>query len=198
MATFERGFKAWAERVSVSLRKDLKAAPSDPMPLRQLAEYLGARLLTPDDVEGLPKHVRDQLLKHDPDGWSAVTCMVGGQQTIIYNSAHVPQRQSSDIAHELAHLVLGHEPGQIVLSQSGDMCMRSFNEREESEANWLAGALLVPREALVASYRSGFSEDEFCQQYQISKKMLNWRLSVTGVIRQAQRSAASRGRGKLA
>lgn len=188
MSGFERGFKAWSERASLSLRRELKILPHDAMPLDQLAAYLGVQLLTPDQIDGLPESARTQLLDIDPDGWSAVTCLVVGKQTIIYNPAHSPQRQSSDIAHELAHVVLGHEPSQIVVSQNGEMCMRSFNTREEAEANWLAGAILIPREALLSTHQNGLSEEEICSKYRISKKMLSWRLTATGVAIQAKRA----------
>jgi Zn-dependent peptidase ImmA (M78 family) len=72
--------------------------------------------------------------------------------------------------------------------------MRSFNENEEAEANWLAGSLLLPREALVIAIREGLPANEICLRYQVSKKMLTWRLSATGVALQAKRAAAYRRR----
>lgn len=65
--------------------------------------------------------------------------------------------------------------------------MRSFNAREEAEANWLAGALLLPREALLNAHREGLSQDDLCKTYRISKKMLSWRLTATGVAAQEKR-----------
>jgi Zn-dependent peptidase ImmA (M78 family) len=138
----------------------------------------------------MPADLLNQLLKTDPEGWSAVTCKSAGANTVIYNPQHSPQRQSSDIAHELAHIVLDHDPAQLILSQTGEMCMRSFNQREEAEANWLAGALLLPREALVVALQQQTPEVEVCKTYAISKKMLTWRYLVTGVGIQAQRAGS--------
>src|SRR5712675_136588 len=43
--------------------------------IAEIAEdNLDVRLWTPYDVPGLPQPVLDQLLRHDPDGWSAVSC----------------------------------------------------------------------------------------------------------------------------
>ncbi len=64
---------------------------------------------------------------------------------VIYNPAHSPARQASDIAHKLAHIILEHDPAKMVLSQDGTIVMRSFNEKQEEEANWLAWSLLLPR-----------------------------------------------------
>ena len=116
MGPLERGFKTWAEHTAVALRKELGIDSSVALPVPQLAVFLAVRLWTPRDVPGLPKSMRDQLLVHDPGGWSAVACVVDGRCTIIHNPQHSPARQASNIVHELSHIILDHEPGKIVLS----------------------------------------------------------------------------------
>ncbi len=192
MPSFDRGFKSWAERCSVGLRRDLGLKAHDPLPAASLAEYLEIRLWTPRHVTGLPNECLEQLLKKDPKGWSAITFSSGDGYTIIYNPCHSQGRQSSDIMHELAHIIAGHEPSQLVLSSDGKMVMRSFDQKREDEAFWLSGCLLLPREALLYIKRIGFSESQIQERYVVTSALLRCRLGVSGVSRQLSWRAGSR------
>lgn len=192
MHEFERGFKTWAERTSLSLRRELGKSPSDPLEPSCLAEHLDVQLVTPQGIPGLPRDVLDQLLVRDPWGWSAVSACVGDTAIIIYNPKHSKGRRASDVAHELAHLILDHNPATIIMSQDGGMTMRSYNERQEQEANWLAGCLLLPREALIRCKRLGLSLTEAAQQYGVSEPLVTFRMRMTGVDRQWQAATGRR------
>jgi Zn-dependent peptidase ImmA (M78 family) len=67
---------------------------------------------------------------------------------VIFNPRKSDGRKASDIVHELAHLILGHDPAKVVFSEDGQIATRTFDQKQEDEANWLAWALLLPREAL--------------------------------------------------
>ena len=191
MATLERGFKTWAERTSGAIRNELNLPPHAPLDPKKLAFVLGVRLATPEEFPGLPKDTRDQLLLRDPGGWSAVTLSVGGKSIVIYNPKHSHARQASDIAHELAHLILEHQPAKMVISLDGAMVMRSYNPEQEDEANWLAWCLLLPREALLQAKRTGMSTAEIAEAYGVSESLVDFRLGITGV-----RAFLARGRKK--
>ncbi|MGP8248002.1 MAG: ImmA/IrrE family metallo-endopeptidase [Bryobacteraceae bacterium] len=154
MGALERGFKTWAERTSGSLRREMGVPGHAPLTPARLAEFLDVRLWTPRDVPGLSQVAPDQLLVCDPWGWSAISCVINGRDVVIYNPCHSRARQASDIAHELAHIFLSHEPGKMVLSQDGSMIMRSYDQKQEEEANWLGWCLLLPREALVQASKA--------------------------------------------
>jgi len=139
-ATLDRGFKSWAERTATSLRGELGLSPNDLLRPLDLATYLETLLWTPHDVPNLPVEVLDQLMQKDPWGWSAVSVVQDGSAVIIYNPRHSPGRQSSDIVHELAHQILGHEPARLIMSHDGSFVMRSYDQKGEDEANWLAWA----------------------------------------------------------
>jgi len=190
----DRGFKAWAERTARMIRGELGLTPTEPLLPAKLAAYLGVELLTPKQIPGLPRNVIDQLLVHDPWGWSAVTIADSGRPLVIYNPRKSGGRQASDIAHELAHLVLDHEPGTLVLSGDGQMAMRSFNQKQEDEANWLAWVLLLPRDALVLCVRRRLAPPAIADAYGVTEVLVNFRLSTTGVTRQFQRLHARRAR----
>jgi Zn-dependent peptidase ImmA (M78 family) len=190
--TLERGFKSWAERTAASLRGDLRLGPHDLLRPSALADYLEVLLWTPYDVPGLPVDVLDQLTRIDPSGWSAVSLVQDGGAVIIYNPMHSPGRQSSDIVHELAHLILGHEPARLIMSHDGSFVMRSYDQKHEDEANWLAWSLLLPREGLFACRRQKVPANEIASKFGVSETLVNFRLRMTGV--DAHLRAASRYR----
>ena len=178
---FERGFKSWAERTSRSLRQEVGLSLHDPLSPAALAAYLDVTLLTPRDVPGMTSAVLDQLLQDDPGGWSAVSVLQARRAIVIYNPRHSRGRQASDIVHELAHLILGHEPATVVMSQDGSFVMRSYDQVQEDEANWLAWCLLLPREELLRSKRLALSTAEIAETYGVTETLVNFRLRMTGV-----------------
>ena len=95
-------------------------------------------------------------------------------------------RQSSDIMHELSHILLIHEQSQVMVSPDNPFMIRSYNERLEEEASWLAGCLLLPRDALFHIRTNGLSDVTACDSYVVSRKLLTYRMNVTGVNRQFQ------------
>jgi len=184
----ERGFKSWAERTSGSLRSDLGLLPHAPLPPTKLAIFLGVRLLTPKQIPGLSQKVLDQLLRRDPSGWSAVGVIHGDVTHVIYNPTHSERRQASDIMHELAHIVLNHEPAKLIMSHDGSFSMRSFSQTQEDEASWLAWCLLLPREALLACKRRGIPVEQIADDYGVSETLVNFRLRLTGIEAQLKAS----------
>jgi Zn-dependent peptidase ImmA (M78 family) len=189
---FERGFKTWAERTSANLRKELGLSGFDPLPPKLLADYLEVRLCTPRDVPNITQDVLDQLLEHDPWGWSAVSVFQPDRTVVIFNPRRSGGRRASDIMHELAHIILDHRPATIVMSHDGSFVMRSYDEKQEGEANWLGWCLLLPREALLRCLRRGLSEIEIADTYGVTETLANFRIRMTGVG--SQLKAATRYR----
>ncbi|UVT17815.1 MAG: ImmA/IrrE family metallo-endopeptidase [Nitrospira sp.] len=144
--------------------------------------------MTPDDIPDLPNEVLVQLGRKDPFGWHAVSLILpDGRALLIYNPRKSAGRRASDIAHELAHLIQEHKPSTVILSQDGSFAMRTFDQKQEDEANWLAWSLLLPREALVRTMRQGMSIETTANMYGVSTQLVNYRLSVTGVSVQLAR-----------
>ncbi len=187
MATLERGFKAWAERTAATIRGELGLPTNAPLDPVGLAAHLDVTLLQPDQIEGLPADICEQLLERDPWGWSATTLELGGQTTVIFNPRKSSGRRSSDIVHELAHLILGHEPASVVFSQDGQLATRTFDQKQEDEANWLAWALLLPRDALFAAKRSRMLTAQIATTYGVTETLVDFRLRMTGISAQFRR-----------
>ncbi len=182
----ERGFKTRCEEMSRSLRAELGLNPADPLLAEQLASYLGVYLWSVEDL-GLPPADVTQLVHNDPDSWSAITVSASGRDAIILNPNHRRGRYSSDVMHELAHLLLGHDPSTMFFAGEENQALRGFNRATEEEANWLAGALLLPRDALVRLRAQKRPREVACDEYGVSERMLEFRLRVTGVERQFSR-----------
>lgn len=202
MAVLERGFKAWSERTSAALRGELRVGLHDPIDPPTLARLLGIVLWTPEDVPELPKDALRQLLEVDPDGWSAVSLVRKGEPLVIYNHRHSAGRQATDITHELAHFLLEHKPSKMILSADGELVLRSHDAKQEAEADWLAGAILLPRDAILRCKRLGWNEPQIADHFGASKKLVTYRVQITGVksqVRAAQRfrvgKVASRSKG---
>jgi len=187
MKTLERGFKAWAEKTSLSLRKELEIAVDQPLPLERLADYFDVRLWTPKDVPGITEEILDQLLETAPSDWSGVGLQIEGQGIIIYNPKHSKGRQASDITHEMSHFILEHQPAKIILSSDEELeqlWMRSFDQKQEDEANCLAWTMLVPRDGLVRSLYQKMTPAQIAEHYGVSNQLVTYRINSTGVKKQ--------------
>jgi hypothetical protein len=191
VSLLERGFKTWSEKFAEALRKEMELGLLDPMDLARLASLFGARLCTPRDIKGISEEHLGQLLQRDTSGWSAVTVVTGTISRIIFNPSHAQGRIASDIAHEVAHLILEHEPTKLVISQEGTLVMRSFNPKQEEEANWLAWCLLLPREGLVTSLKSRLGVPEIAGLFGVSQTLVRFRVQMTGAQMQVKRSGLS-------
>lgn len=179
-----RGFKTWCEKAALGFRRDLNLRPDAKLDPRRLAEHLGIPIWTPDQIPGLHKRFVRQLLETDPDSWSAATLVVGHKTVILSNSSHEPVRQNSNLAHELAHVILKHPAGQVFVTADGRMMMREYNVTHEEEAGCLSGALLVPRQALLNMLSRRISEADAARHFAVSVDLLRMRKNLTGITRQ--------------
>jgi hypothetical protein len=185
---FRRGFKTWAEEIALRVRSKLKLLSTDPLDPLQLAGLLSVVVLGPDELSGLPDACRQRLSNDHSENWSAITVANGKHHLIVINKAHAPTRRNSDLAHELAHVILGHEPSMMFASPGSGIALRTHNREQEDEANWLAGSLLIPRDALFSIRRRRLTDDEACREYGVSLAMLRFRLNASGVDIQLRRA----------
>ena len=72
---------------------------------------------------GLTEEDLQQLVEVDVDSWSAITVSAYGRDMVIYNPRHFSGRYASDVMHELAHLVLGHDPTTMFFVGDGELAL---------------------------------------------------------------------------
>jgi len=178
---FRRGFKTSSEETALKIRRKLGVAPNAPVDPAAIAQLLAIPIVTPVELSELPAGVRDRLTQEHSESWSAITVSDGNQHLIVFNPAHAATRTNSSLAHEISHVILGHEPATIFITPQSGVSLRTHNRDQEEEANWLAGCILLPREALLHARRLGMSNDEICTRYNVSAAMCRFRVNATGV-----------------
>jgi len=188
--TLRRGFKAEAERLSVELRAELDLQSRDRVAPHALAEHLGVPLVGLREFvrRGLAPRAAKFFLGSDKESFSAFTLFHGRRRLIVFNDAHAPTRHASDIAHELAHCVLCHEP-HVVFGAEG---LRFHDPVVEAEADWQGGALLIPRDGALELLARGMGVPEIAEHFGVSVPLASWRVHGTGVAAQVRRRATYR------
>lgn len=182
------GFKSEANAIARDIRRELgldAAAPLDPW---QLAAHLEIPVASLSSMKADAEKAVLQFTQSDREAFSAVTVFFGYKRMIVVNDAHSRGRQASNIAHELAHSLLWHEPA---LAFDGDG-MREWNADQEEEAQWLAGALLISEEAALSIVRRKLSLENAAQLYGTSVDMVRGRINVTGARKRAELAARRR------
>lgn len=188
---FRRGFKTWCETIATERRRSLKVPTTAPLDPRIVAKQMRVAVRYVEQIPNLATGTLEQLTKIDPDAWSAVTLCHGGRYLVVLNSAHPKTREANTLMHELAHLIIGHKPARLDITDDGLMILSSYDKQHEDEANWLAAALLLPREALIHARRRGMTNEEAAAHYGCSTQLFAMRIQTTGVDMQLRRQSRS-------
>lgn len=182
----QRGFKARAERLAEGTRSAMGLQPSDVLDAEALASHAGAEVRSAAELTSLSKIKKLEALQ--PGAFSACTFQVRGRPIIVHSPLASHGRTQSDIAHEVAHILLGHDLQTV--QQLDGISFFTCDPDEEQEANWLAGCLLLPRKLLLQAARRGLGPADIAQNYGVSRQMAEFRLRASGV----QRQLRTRGR----
>lgn len=173
-----RGFKTYAEKLAVDVRKEMGIPAHERLCAFELSKYLGVPTLSfsqlmPDAKKNALQEGQLQALRKEVHG----LCIPYGEngRAIIYNDSNPPARQQSDVAHEASHILLRHPLADVM---SGAVSQRT-RELEE-EAAHLGGALLLPRPAALHVLEQQMSMDIAATKYGISKEMVAYRCNVSG------------------
>ncbi|TAJ09451.1 MAG: ImmA/IrrE family metallo-endopeptidase [Nitrospirae bacterium] len=186
------GFKAQAERISLEVRVELGLALVDRLDALSLAAYLEIPVISLLALRASGAADEEiQLIQGESAKFSALTVIDGTHRLIVYNHRHPPGRQANSLAHELSHTILEHSPSPVL----GDGGCRHWNSQYEDEADWLAGALLVPREGVLNWLRGGGSEMDGAQHFGVSRALFSWRAHHSGVLKQLESWRRMRSRG---
>jgi Zn-dependent peptidase ImmA (M78 family) len=181
---YQRGFKKHANDLAAEVRAELGLGAFDRLDPKRLAEHLAIPVIPLSELRQDAPEAVPYFLDQDEGSFSAVTVFRGHRRAIVYNDAHLPGRQNSDIAHEIAHALLMHEPGPAF----GKGGCRNWNPDQEDEANFLGAALLVTEPAALQIVRRGVDLRDAAAAYAVSPKLMRWRINVTGAQKRVQRS----------
>jgi len=190
--SLERGFKTRAEKLALQLRLELGLTPYDRLDPRALAQHLGIAIMNLRDLVayGANQSSVSYFIDVAPEELSALTIREGNECLIVENPRHSTGRRSSTLTHELSHVILKHAPGPAL----GVGGCRRWNQKDEDEADWLAGVLLVPRPIALRFARLETPVAVAAFNMGVSVPLLQWRMNHTGAAAQAQRERLARSR----
>lgn len=171
-----RGFKARANRLAVAVRADMGLGARDPLDPLAVCRHFEIDVVPLTSLGPKVAHFTDV----ERSAFSAVTVPCGMRRAIVHNDRHHPDRQRSNIMHELAHGLLGHTPCSA-FNCDGE---RHYDGGVEAEASFLAGALLITNEAAWHIIRAGL-RGAARRIYGVSQQMLDYRLRVSGAMKRA-------------
>jgi Zn-dependent peptidase ImmA (M78 family) len=178
--TLPRGFKADAERKAKEFRAHLGLAANERIDPRDLAEQMSIQVVSADtlvsrrDLEEL-----DTLQSH---AFSAATFAIRERTIVVVNPLRSIGRQNSDIAHELAHVILEHDLSEV--RELNGTPFRTCKPDEEEQATTLGSTLLLPRDLLIYAARHHLGLAEVADQYDVTIEMARYRFNTTGVAKQ--------------
>ena len=180
---YRRGFRSEAESLATDLRAEIHVRNIDAIDVLALASHLEVPVrpiswLRQLDTGEIAEAV-DVLRGPECSAFSAMTVFFGPRRVVVHNDAHVEVRQSSNIAHELAHAVLLHTATPAI----DDRGCRNWNGDIEAEASFLGGAILLPKVSCYWIVKRGIALDEAARRFCISTEMVQWRLNMTGAER---------------
>ena len=176
-----RGFKAEAERLARDVWSAMSLTPNDPMDAIKLAQHMGCMVRPADALVDIAK--LEKLYRIQEDAFFACTFKLPNDRyAVVFNPLMSDTRRNSDVAHEVAHVVLGHRFSR--LERLGDVAFLSGDKQQEDEAAWLSGCLLLPRFALIHDLRRGRKPRDIGRSRVLSREMVDYRVRVTGVARQ--------------
>lgn len=182
-----RGFKTEARDLAREVRTELKLTALEPLDPWRLAEHLAIPVWRLSDYEAaIPRTVR-LLASIEQGAFSAMVAFVGHRRVVIHNDAHAITRQRADIAHELAHALLLHEPHVVHEGKAPD-----FDRAQEEEASWLGGVLLVSEEACLSACRRNVAIANAAATMGVSEDLMRWRINATGARKRVARTRARR------
>lgn len=181
---YRRGFKADAERLALSTRRELGLGAYGRLNPLNLAEHLGIPVMSlsalaersgdPDVQEAVAT-----LTTTEVDSVSALTVVKDSARAVVYNDAHSTARTANSITHECCHGLLLHPPAPALDHQG----CRAWNADHEDEASYLAGALLIPAKAAWSIARQRLPLDSAAEDYGCSEGLVRWRVNITGARR---------------
>ena len=187
--TLARGFKTEAEWYAENVRRELGVGPANPLDPWALAKHLDHEVCYLSAfADQHPREVACLQQATGARGFSALLLHAGSARLILLNDRHARTRQAADLAHELAHALLLHEPLPLERSQG----VRRYDGKAEKEAEWLGATLLVPRPAVAKIIAAGWPVETAARQYGVSVDLMQMRLNKTGARKRVPRGGSRR------
>lgn len=178
------GFKKEAREIAAEVRGELGLTPLEELDPWVLAEHLDIPVWALSSYSEIPRPVK-HLSETETGAFSAMIACQGLHRVIIYNDGHAPTRRRADIAHELAHALLLHQPHPALDGQPP-----RYDEIQEEEAKWLGGVLLVSDDFCLSCCHNDMEVSEAAALMGVSPQLMQWRINMSGAQRRVARARA--------
>lgn len=188
-----RGFKSEARKLALELRAELGLDAYGQFDPYALAVEYGIPVFQLSDL-GQDPAACEAAAHYAQDGsvtFSAALVPAGSTRIILDNDTHDPRRRRNSVSHEMSHLVLEHEFGQVLLTGDG---YRAFSPDKEEEADWLGGELLIPYAAAERAARLDWDDEQVADAYDVSVPLARMRMNYSGARRVVANKRAYRTR----
>jgi len=190
-----RGFKTEARKLALELRAELGLDAYGQFDPYALADEYGIPIFRLGDL-GEDQAAREAAAHYTQDGsavFSAALVPIGHKRFILDNDGHDPRRRRNSVSHEMAHLVLEHKFGQILLAADG---CRAISRDKEEEADWLGGELLIPYTAAERAARLDWDDEQVADAYNVSIPLARMRMNYSGARKVVANSRAYKTRAR--
>lgn len=181
--TLPHGFKANAEREATRLRNEMGLGVADPLDMHALAAHLGVTVVSADEL--IDRERLEEIERLQAYAFSAATFEIQSRKFIVTNPLRNLARLASDVAHELAHILLKHDLGELRLIDGH--AFRTCRPAEEEQATAFGGTLLLPRTLLRRAALRGEGPEQIALSNGVTVDMARFRYNTTGVAKQVSR-----------
>ncbi len=187
--TLRRGFKAESERIASDIWSAMRLDASDRMDAVALAKHVGCVVRSADTLVDIAK-VKELKRIQESAFFACTFELPGDRRAVVFNPLMSDTRRNSDVAHEVSHILLRHRLSR--LERVGGVGFLSCDRQQEEEAGWLAGCLLLPRFVLIHDLKKRLAHATIARNRVLSEDMVDYRVRVTGVVRQLAASSRKR------
>lgn len=162
----------------------MSPSPDGSSPNYRIARELARKILKTASIDSFPvliKTVAKQIPGLHVDGMelqddiSGIQISYNGQDFIRYNQRHATTRNRFTLAHEIAHILLGHT------NNGTGMFMAS--QEQDKEANCFAAELLMPLAFMKKAIVQYHTVSDLAYAFWVSKAAMTNRVMDTGLYK---------------
>ena len=176
--------KVEMEDMTRGFRMELGLENGEPVnPLR--IQIDGVHILTIRQIEKVPMEVVEHLEGPGANTWSAMSVPLDEEKdtwVIVRNDQHKLVRQHVSMLEEFWHILLGHKLTKI--SRISDVYGRTFDEKEEHDAFYLAAATLLPEDVIRKCVQEKKDINQLANHYGTSPELVEYRIKRLGLWRE--------------
>jgi hypothetical protein len=170
------------ERIALKIREFAGTPLDQPLNPWKLAAFVKIHVMDLKSVEGLSDESRKLLLGDNGKSWSggASRPLPDGWRLVFLNPNHTRERQAATLMEEICHVILGHSPTRLMMSEqtSKGIRFRNFDKNQEEVAYSVGAATLIPYFPLKHAVMAGLSADKIARRFAVSRNLVEYRIKV--------------------